>query len=100
MLPLIAGVVFGVVWVFALALTQMQITEAAREVARAAARGDKDPQAAGRQVAPEGAAITISDAAGTVTVTVTTQFQGPGGLFAMIPGPELSAVSVAASELP
>jgi Flp pilus assembly protein TadG len=100
MLPLIVGVVLGVVWVFALALTQMQITEAAREVARAAARGDEDPQAVGRLVVPEGAEITISDAAGAVTVTVTTEFQGPGGLFAIIPGPELSAVSVAASEAP
>ena len=54
-IPLLLAVTLGLVWLVALAATQVRVVDAAREVARSAARGESDPVAVarGRQVAPD-----------------------------------------------
>ncbi|MDX6325301.1 MAG: hypothetical protein QOK15_1655 [Nocardioidaceae bacterium] len=60
-LPLLVAFALGMVWVFAVAVTQVRVVDGARETARAAARGDSDAAAVtrGRQVAPPGARFTV-----------------------------------------
>ena len=53
-LPVLVAVALGLVWLLALAATQVRVVDAAREAARAAARDDAAParSALGRRVAP------------------------------------------------
>ena len=56
-LPVLVAVALGLVWLVALAATQVRVVDAARETARAAARDDGRASAValGRRVAPDGA---------------------------------------------
>jgi Flp pilus assembly protein TadG len=100
MLPLLVSVTLGLVWLLALAVSQVRVTDAAREVARAAARDESDAVAVahGARVAPDGAAIAIERGDGTVTARVEAPVAGPGGIFGFLPGVTLEAVAVAAAE--
>jgi hypothetical protein len=82
------------------AAAQVRPDDAARETARALARGDDEATAVGRgqEVAPDGSRIAVSRAGGEVRVTVTGRVAGPGGLFAHLPSPTLRAEAVAADE--
>lgn len=99
-LPVLVGLALGLVWLVALAVTQVRVVDAARETARALARDEPAATARelGRRVAPEHAMITIKDDAGEVRVHVVGTVQGPGGLFAFLPGVEVEAEAVAAKE--
>jgi len=59
-------------------VTKLQCVDAAREAARAAARGEPG-EPAGRRVAPDGATVTVSIADGTVTARVSTIVHPLGG---------------------
>jgi hypothetical protein len=52
------------------ATTTLRCVDAARETARAAARGEADPVAVGRRSAPAGARITVSASADGIRVEV------------------------------
>ena len=56
-LPVLVAMTLGLVWVLALAATQVRVVDAARETARAVARDDgRAPAVAlGQRVAPDGA---------------------------------------------
>jgi hypothetical protein len=99
-LPLLVAVSIGLVWVLAVASAQVLTVDAARETARALARGDDQATAVGRglAVAPEGSHVAITRGGGEVRVTVTGRVEGPGGLFAHLPSPTLRAEAVAADE--
>ena len=99
-LPLLVGVALALAWLMALAGTQVRVVDAAREVARAAARDDSRAEAValGRRVAPDGARITVRQGADEVTVRVEVAQHGPGGLLRFLPPARLSAESVAARE--
>jgi len=90
----------GLVWLVALAVTQIRVVDAARETARALARDEPTAVALdlGRRVAPDRAAITVHEEPGAVRVHVVAEVRGPGGLFASIPGVEVDADAVAAKE--
>ena len=78
----------------------MRTVDAAREAARAVARGD-DPataQSVARRVAPAGAQVAVGVTGGEVTVSVTAQVEGPGGLLAALPGARVHAEAVALAE--
>ncbi|MGE5829725.1 MAG: TadE family type IV pilus minor pilin [Micromonosporaceae bacterium] len=75
-------------------LTQLRCVDAAREAARAQARGEQGVAAAQR-VAPPGAAIGVEFVDGTVRVTVRVTVHPIGG---RLPGFPVTAVSVAALE--
>ena len=99
-LPLVVAAALGLVWMLALAVTQVRVTDAAREVARALAR--EEPRAAavalGRRVAPEDARFDVRDDGSLVSVDVTAEVSGPRGLFGFLPGITVDATAVAAQE--
>ena len=99
-LPLLVAVTLGLVWLLTVGASQVRTVDAARETARALARGDDQAAAVARglRVAPEGSRIQVSRGAGEIQVTVTGRAEGPAGLFAGMPSPELHAVAVAADE--
>jgi len=99
-LPVLVAFVVALVWVVALAAAQVRVVDAARETARAAARGDADPAAMGRRVAPEDASVRLSRSGSTVQAEVAAVVRGPGGLFSFLPGVTVHARSVAAVESP
>lgn len=99
-LPLLVAVTVGLVWLLSLGVAQVRTVDAARETARALAR-DEPPDIAiglGQQVAPEGARIEVAEAGGTVTVSVTSEVRGPGGLFDFVPSVTVDAEAVALAE--
>jgi Flp pilus assembly protein TadG len=99
-LPLLVAVALGLVWLLAVGAAQVRTVDAARETARALARGDDQGSAVerGLAVAPDGSHIAVSRGGGQVRVTVTGRVEGPGGLFAHLPSPTLHADAVAADE--
>ena len=66
-LPVLVATTLGLVWLLALAVGQVRVVDAARETARAAARGDPTDVAVvrGHAVVP-GASIVVTRAAGQV----------------------------------
>ena len=99
-LPLLVSVTTGLVWLLAVGAVQLRAVDAARETARALARGDT-PGAAlavGEQVAPDGATVRVTTLDGRVHVTVTGEVAGPGGIFDALPAAQLRAEAVAALE--
>lgn len=101
-LPVVVGLVLGLVWLVSLGVTQVRVVDAARETARAVAR-DESPERAielGRRVAPEQSRIFVDDQGDTVKVSVQADVRGPGGLFHFLPSVQVDAHTVAAKESP
>lgn len=99
-LPTLLLVTAGLVWLLAVGVGQIRTVDAARETARALARGD-DAGAAlalGRQVAPDGVRLSVSQDGDRIVVTAQGRIAGPGGLFRSLPGAELRAEAVAVAE--
>jgi len=101
-LPVLVAVALGLVWLVALAVTQVRVVDAARETARALARDEPVATALGlgRRVAPAGAGITVHEEPGAVRVRVVAEVRGPGGVFAFLPGVDVDAEAVTAKEEP
>jgi Flp pilus assembly protein TadG len=99
-LPLLVAVTVGLVWLLAVGAAQVRTVDAARETARAVARGDDQASAVarGKQVAPPGSTVTVARTGGEVRVTVSDEVSGPGGLFSHLPAPTVRAEAVAADE--
>jgi hypothetical protein len=98
-LPMLAALALALVWLLSVGAAQVRTVDAARETARALARGDPQDAAVarGQQVAPSGSRVVVTRAAGEVRVTVTGRVPGPGGLGAF-PAARLAATAVAAEE--
>jgi hypothetical protein len=86
-LPLVAIFALAMVWLLSVGITQVRVVDAARDAARAVARGDPDDQAivAARRTAGADARVGIHRAAGLVTVTVLEQARAPGWLLVPLP---------------
>jgi Flp pilus assembly protein TadG len=99
-LPLLVAVTIGLVWLLSVGTAQVRMVDAARETARAAARGDGSDEAVARglEVAPPGSRITLRDGGGRVTAVASGEVAGPGGLFAFLPAVTVRAEAVAAVE--
>ncbi|HET6563434.1 MAG TPA: TadE family type IV pilus minor pilin [Marmoricola sp.] len=99
-LPVLLLVTFLMVWLVSVATAQVRVVDAAREAARQAARGEPDAVAVshGAQVAPAGAAFTVSRSDRQVRVVAAAEVRGPGGLFAFLPGLTVEAETVAVRE--
>ena len=69
-IPVLLALVLGSVWVVALAVTKVRVVDAAREVARVAARGEAESAAVGhgRRVAPSATRFSVQRAGGRVVV--------------------------------
>lgn len=78
-LPLLLAVTLGLVWLLSVGLAQIRVVDAARETARAVARGDSDSQAValGARVAPSGSVITVRREGERVVVVARGQVAGP-----------------------
>ncbi len=97
---------FGLVLVVAFAafaisvgVMQLRCVDAARDAARAAARGDADAisRAAAERSAPPGARIDIAHSGAVVTVHVSTEVRVPG-LLARLGGVPVSATATVDAE--
>jgi hypothetical protein len=99
-LPLLVAVTVGLVWLLAVGAAQVRVVDAARETARAAARGDGAGEAVARglQVAPEGSRVTLAVTGDRVRASAVGRVAGPGGLFDFLPAVTVHAEAVAALE--
>jgi len=99
-LPLLVALTLALVWLLVVGAAQVRTVDAARETARALARGEDQAaaEARGLRVAPDGSRIEIGRGGGEIRVTVSGRAEGPGGLLAGMPSPELHGVAVAAEE--
>ncbi|WP_435741935.1 TadE family type IV pilus minor pilin [Nocardioides sp. SYSU DS0663] len=99
-LPSLVAVTAGLVWLLAVGAAQVQVVDAAREAARAAARGDDDAAAVarGERVAPPGSTVTLTRSGGEVVATASGEVDGPGGLFDALPSVRVSASATALDE--
>jgi len=100
-IPLLLAVTWGLVWLLSVGSAQLRVVDAARETARAAARGDAPASAIarGEQVAP-GSRVALSVGDGEVRTTVTAAVASPGGWWGFLPEVHLRAEAVAAAEEP
>lgn len=99
-LPLLALFTLAMAWLVCVGLTEVRAMDAAREVARAAARSDSSASATalGRRVAPAGSSISLERGDGTVEATVRSPVHGGGGLLAALSGIRVTGRAVAALE--
>ena len=99
-LPILLAVTVGLMWLLAVGAGQIRMVDAARETARAVARGDSQASAValGARIAPAGARIVVAEAGERVIVKASGQVAGPGGLFEFLPSIQLRAESVALVE--
>jgi len=101
-LPVLVAVTLAMVWLLTLGVAQMKVTDAAREAARALARGEPADRAVelAERAAP-GASVTIEDDDGMVVVTVRQDVSPPGGVLDGAFGMgEVSSVATALDEGP
>jgi hypothetical protein len=93
-LPIIAAFALTLMWMLTVGIAKVETVDAARDAARAIARGD-DPAAvvaAAARIAPPDAVITIDEGVdGLVTVTVAVDVQPPGWLVAPLPSVTLGS---------
>lgn len=86
-LPMIALFALVLVWLLSVGIEQVRVVDAARDAARAVARGDDDAAAAeaARRTAGSGAEVSIRRVGGRVSVTVTDKASAPRWLLVPLP---------------
>ena len=101
-IPLLLSLTIGLVWLLSVGAAQVRMVDAAREAARATARGDPVPEAEarGEQIAPPGSTVAVVTRDGDVVSTATGSVDPPGGLLGFLPAVSLHARAVAALESP
>lgn len=97
-IPVLVAVTLAMIWLVTVGIAQVKVTDAAREAARAAARGEPVDQAVSlaRQAAP-GADVAVDARGEEVTVTVSQQLS-PLGLFQHLGPARVEGHAVAAAE--
>ncbi|WP_162599709.1 TadE family type IV pilus minor pilin [Nocardioides solisilvae] len=101
-IPVLVALVLVLAWMVSLGIAQVRVVDAARETARALARGDSraDALALGRRVAGPGSGIEVEVGEGVVVVRVrATTLRAPGRL-GDLRTPTVQAEAVAALEVP
>lgn len=99
-LPVLALLLAVGLWSVAVAGAQLRCVDAARDGARAAARGESDAMvvAATTAAAPQGAQINVHREGSRIVVLVTARVGGGLGPLAAIAAPTVSATAAAESE--
>ena len=94
-LPLIALFTMVLIWMVITVIAQVQLVDAARDGARAIARGEDEAVAVDhvRRVAPEGVDVDVSQQSEVVTVQVDLEAEAPGWLLVPLPSIHLHAHS-------
>lgn len=102
MIPVLVLTVMGLAWLLTVAVAQVRVTDAAREVARLVARDESTPTALarGREVAPPGSEFDVSVGERDVVVDVWLDLEGPAGVLRFVPALTVDARAVAAREAP
>lgn len=100
-IPVLVLTVVGLAWILTVAVAQVRVTDAAREVARLVARDETTGTAIarGREVAPPGAEFEVTSGAQDVVVDVRLDVLGPAALVRLLPPITMDARAVAAREL-
>ncbi len=98
-LPLVAAFALVLVWMIAVGIAQVRVVDAARDAARALARGDDEAVAlhVADRTAPDHSTVSSSRTGDTVTVTVSSHQDAPGWL--LVPLPDLTLDATATVEL-
>ncbi|WP_243640476.1 TadE family type IV pilus minor pilin [Nocardioides jejuensis] len=98
-LPVLAAVALALVWMLGLGVAQMRVTDAAREAARAIARGDPvaDAEDAAHVAAP-GATVQVDGGGHRVRVTVIDEVRPPGDLLGHLGAARVHATAEALVE--
>lgn len=99
-LPALVLVVLAAVWTIVLGLTQLRCADAAREAARAAARGEQAATVrdVAQAVAPEGATIRVTERDGLVIVQCAAPTRPPVPFGDRLPGPTVRSSATAVEE--
>lgn len=94
-LPMVAAFCLVLVWLVSVGVAQVQLVDAARDAARAIARGeDQDAAAtAARRTAPAGSEVAFDTSAEVVTVRVSVQAAAPRWLLVPLPAIPLGSSS-------
>lgn len=94
-LPLLCAVALAMVWLICVGVTQVRVVDAARDAARAIARGEDEAAAvaAARRTAGGAASVEVSRSDGLVSVRVSEAASAPGWLLVPLPSVRLSAES-------
>ena len=91
-MPLLAGFVLCLCWLLSLGIAQVRVVDAARDGARAYARGEVAGRVADHvQSTAPGSRAEVSGSNGLVTVTVTREVAAPGWLLVPFPPVTLRA---------
>lgn len=99
-LPVLALVLGVALWAIAVAGAELRCVDAARDGARAAARGESDAVvvAAAQAAAPAGAQIELRRDGGRIVVVVRARVGGATGPLGRMPAPTAEATATADSE--
>ena len=99
-LPTLAIVLVIGIWLQSAVALRARCLDAARAGARAAARGDGDPEIRSQLAAylPRGAAVLIAHVGRQVTVSVATQVTAPAGISSLVGSPNVTATATGAVE--
>lgn len=98
-IPVLVGVTVVLVWMLAFGIGQMRTTDAAREAARALARGESEAAAAALvQAADPGASMRVHREGDRVVVTVTRSTSGPLDAFGALSGSTRSSATAVVEE--
>jgi hypothetical protein len=100
-LPVLALLLAVGLWSVAVAGAQLRCIDAARDGARAAARGESDAMVAATTTAaaPQGAQIDVHHEGSRIVVVVSARVGGGLGTLAAIAAPTVSATAAADSEV-
>lgn len=98
-IPVLVSLTIGLVWLLTIGVAQVRMVDAARETARAAARGDSASEAVdeGSRVAPD-AIVTVSTTGTDVRATASDVVEPPGGLLGFLPDVHVNAEAVTTAE--
>jgi hypothetical protein len=99
-LPVLMAVTIGLAWLLSVGAAQVRTVDAARESARALARGDERGEAVrrGESVGPRGTRVSVTAGGEQVVATARARVPGPGGLLRFLPAVTVHARAVAAPE--
>ncbi len=99
-LPVLALLLAVALWSIAIAAAQLRCIDAARDGARAVARGESDAVATevARSAAPSGAQIDLREDGDRVVVVVSLRAGFGSGPLAAIPAPTVSATATTVAE--
>lgn len=92
-LPVVTAFCLALTWMITIGIAQIRVVDAARDAARAAARGDgrQAAVAAARGAAPAGSRVDIASANRTTTVKVSDSVVPPGWLIVPLPSVTVTA---------